>query len=87
VPPDDVAGAGGGAAPARRRFETTVTTPKEALRLEEIHSTRSFVAIVLALALGVGVSLPLLDGDRVAGRLLLGGMAVVCAVALCKGPG
>jgi len=67
---------------AQRLLGADVETPRDAMRLEELQSTRVFLVAGAALAIAVASSLPLLDADPVAVIVLLSGIGVV---GICMG--
>ncbi len=61
---------------------TTITTPREALALEEIRRTRAFTRVSMANAFAVIVSLPFVGGDSTAKLVVAFGMASIAAAAI-----
>jgi serine/threonine-protein kinase len=61
---------------------TPVTSPREALRLEEIHRARAFAGFVAVLSAIVAAALGAVGGDPVAKRVHLAGVAVGFASSL-----
>jgi serine/threonine-protein kinase len=58
-------------------FSTSVGTPLETLHIEEIGRTRIFVRYAIGLAIVVAVLSPLVGGDEIGKRFLLGGLATI----------
>ena len=58
---------------------STGTSPREALRHEEIASTGRFVALIFGMIVVLAASLPFLGGDPAAKRLFMTGLAVATA--------
>jgi len=80
LPPPTVDTAGLSTQPTTRA--TTISSPKEALALEEIRRTYAFTRISLANAIVVIITLPFVGGDPVAKKVVAAGMAIIAAAAI-----
>jgi tRNA A-37 threonylcarbamoyl transferase component Bud32 len=67
---------------ARRVLGADVETPDDAMRYEEIQTTKGFLLAGVSLSVVVIVALPFLGGDAMAAVLLLGGIAISLATML-----